>query len=164
MNIRTADFQSAPTLGLAMHPLRALRERGNNTPEEVAALLADDVEFHTPILTKVVTGREVISRVWALSSHVRSGHYLREHELGERTTFLQWQGKIEGRDLEILELIEDDEFGLIRRRIAAYRPLPAVELFRAAMYPTIKEWFGPEYFSYTPGDESSLRRGFGANG
>lgn len=71
-----------------MHPSRALRERGNNTHEEIAALLAPDVEFHAPILTRVVTGREVISRVWALSSHVRSGHYVREHELGERTTFM----------------------------------------------------------------------------
>jgi hypothetical protein len=69
-----------------MHPLRALRERGNNTPEEVAALLADDVEFHSPILTRVVTGRDVISRIWALSSRVRSGHYLREDKLDEHTT------------------------------------------------------------------------------
>lgn len=147
-----------------MHPLRALRERGDNTPEEVAALLAPDVEFHTPILTRVVTGREVISRVWALSSHVRSGHYVREHELGERTTFLQWQGQIEGRDLEILELIEDDEHGLIRKRIAAYRPLPAVVLFRAAMYPAIKHWFGPEYFGYLPGEEPTSPSGPGSNG
>src|SRR5262249_50542204 len=131
---------------------------------EVAALLADDVEFHTPILTRVVTGRELISRIWALSSHVRSGHYVREHALGERTTFLQWQGTIEGQDLEILELIEDDEHGLISKRIAAYRPLPAVELFRSAMYPAIKDWFGPEYFSYTHSDELSLPAGFGANG
>jgi hypothetical protein len=142
-----------------MHPLRALRERGNNTPEEVAALLADDVEFHTPLLTRVVTGRDVISRIWALSSHVRSGHYVREDKLDEHTTFLQWQGKIDGRDLEILELIEDDQNGLIKKRIAAYRPLPAVELFHSAMYPSIKDWLGPEYFSYAPGDASSLPTG-----
>ena len=139
-----------------MHPLRALRERGNNTPEEVSALLSDDVEFHTPILTKVVTGRELIGRIWALSSHVRSGHYVREEKIDERTTFLQWQGQIDGRDLEILELIEDDDHGLIRKRIAAYRPLPAVELFRSAMYPTVKDWLGPDYFSYTPDDRSTL--------
>ncbi len=147
-----------------MHPLRALRERGNNTPEEVAALLAQDVEFHTPILTKVVTGRDVISRIWALSSHVRSGRYLREDKLDERTTFLQWQGEVDGRDLEILELIEDDENGLIIKRIAAYRPLPAVELFRSAMYPSIKDWLGPEYYSYPPDDASSLPTDHGTNG
>jgi|SRR5690349_5008957 len=146
-----------------MHPLRALRERGNNTPEEVAALLAQDVEFHTPILTKVVTGRDVISRIWALSSHVRSGRYLREDKLDQRTTFLQWQGQVDGRDLEILELIEDDENGLIIKRIAAYRPLPAVELFRLAMYPSIKDWLGPEYFSYTPDDASRLPTDHGTN-
>jgi len=131
-----------------MHPLRALRERGNNTPEEVSALLSEDVEFHTPILIKVVTGRELIGRIWALSSHVRSGHYVREDKLDEHTTFLQWQGQIDGRDLEILELIEDDDDGLIRKRTSAFRPLPAVELFREAMYPTVKEWLGPDYFGY----------------
>jgi hypothetical protein len=138
-----------------VHPLRALRERGDNTPEQVSSLLADDVEFHTPILTKVVTGRELIGRIWALSSHVRSGRYVREHKLDERTTFLQWQGQIDGRDLEILELIEDDDRGLIRKRTAAYRPLPAVELFRAAMYPTVKEWLGPDYFDYPPDERST---------
>jgi len=139
-----------------MHPLRALRERGNNTPEEVSALLSEDIEFHTPILTKVVTGRELIGRIWALSSHVRSGRYVREDKIDDRTTFLQWQGQVDGRDLEILELIEDDDHGLIRKRTAAYRPLPAVELFRSAMYPTVKHWLGPDYFSYTPDDPSTL--------
>jgi len=138
-----------------MHPLRALRERGNNTPEEVSALLSEDVEFHTPILIKVVTGRELIGRIWALSSHVRSGQYVREDKLDEHTTFLQWQGTIDGRDLEILELIEDDDQGLIKKRIAAYRPLPAVELFRAAMYPTVKEWLGPDYFGYASDDSET---------
>ena len=133
-----------------MHPLRALRERGDNTSEEVSALLAENIEFHTPILVKVVTGRDLIGRIWALSSHVRSGHYVRESRIDDRTTFLQWQGLIAGRDLEILELIEDDDNGLIKKRTAAYRPLPAVELFRAAMYPTVKHWLGPEYFNYTP--------------
>jgi hypothetical protein len=131
-----------------MHPLRALRERGDNTPDEVAALLADDIEFHTPILTKVVTGRDLIARIWALSSHVRSGHYVREHRVDPLTTFLQWRGEVGGRELEILELVEDDENGLIRSRTAAYRPLPAVELFRAAMLPTIRNWLAPEYFFY----------------
>jgi hypothetical protein len=140
-----------------MHPLRALRERGNNTPEQVSALLSEEVEFHTPILTKVVTGREVIARIWALSTHVRSGHYVREVKFDEHTTFLQWQGQVDGRDLEILEVIEDDDRGLIRKRTAAYRPLPAVELFRTAMYPSLKEWLGPEYFSY-PADDPSTGR------
>src|ERR1700733_13981699 len=146
-----------------MHPLRALRERGNNTPEEVFALLSDDIEFHTPILTKAASGRDVISRIWALSSHVRSGHYVREDKLDEHTTFLQWQGQVDGRDLETLEIIEDDEHGLIRKRTAAYRPLPAVELFRAAMYPSVKEWLGPEDFSYTPDDPSTLPSDDGPN-
>ncbi|OBG72334.1 hypothetical protein A5714_14050 [Mycobacterium sp. E2462] len=142
-----------------MHPLRALRDRGNVTAAEMTALLADDVEFHTPILTKVVTGRELIGAIWALSSHVRNGRYVREHKLDERTTFLQWRGEIEGRELEIFELVEDDDSGMIRKRTAAYRPLPAVELFRSAMYPSIKDWLGPEYFNYAAADDQARQDG-----
>jgi hypothetical protein len=35
-----------------------------------------------------VTGRDVISRIWALSSQVRSDHYVREDRIDQRTTFL----------------------------------------------------------------------------
>jgi hypothetical protein len=139
-----------------MHPYRILREQGNNTPEQVAELLAKDVEFYSPILTGPVTGRSLISRILALSAHVRVGHYVREHKLDERTTFLYWKGVVDGHDLESMELLEDDDHGLIARRTVAYRPFPAVTFFRSVMYENLKDAIAPRYWSYTPEDPATL--------
>src|ERR1700744_2495662 len=135
-----------------MHPYRILREQGPNTPEQVAELLAEDVEFYSPVLTKPVSGQRLISQILALSSHVRSGHYVLEHKLDERTTFLYWKGNVEGRDLEAFELLEDNDDGLIVRRTVAYRPFPALAIFRSLMYQNLKDAVTPDYWSYTPED------------
>ncbi|MEE6175101.1 hypothetical protein [Mycobacterium sp. 050134] len=139
-----------------MHPFRALREKGDNTPEQVAYLLAEDVEFRTPVLIAPVMGRSVVSRILATSSRVRSGKYIREEKLDERTTFLHWIGVVGGHELEALELLEDDENGLIAARTVAYRPFPALAVFRSAMYASLKDLVAPHYWSYTPDDPMSM--------
>jgi hypothetical protein len=142
-----------------VHPLRALREKGNNTPEQVAALLADDVVFHSPVLVKAVEGKFAVSHVFAVSSNTRTGHYVREDRLDDRTTFIYWSGQVAGRDVESLEIVIDDERGLIKERTVAFRPYPAIALFRSAGYEQLKEILGPEYWSYTPEDPTTLPHG-----
>jgi hypothetical protein len=139
-----------------MHPLRALRERGNVTIEEAAELLSDDTEFLTPILLQSVKGADLVSRIIARSSNVRHGKYVREHKLDDHTTLLYWTGEVDGKELETMEIIEDDEHGKIVRRVAAYRPWPAVAVFRLEMYTELKDYLGPEYWTYTPDDPSTL--------
>jgi hypothetical protein len=56
-----------------------------------------------------------------------------EGKLDERTTLLRWQGKVEGRKIESLELLTDDDDGLLVERTVAYRPFPAVNIFRDRM-------------------------------
>ena len=46
------------------------------------------------------------------------------------TTFLRWQGTVEGHKIESLELLTDDENGLLLERTVAYRPFPALKIFR----------------------------------
>jgi hypothetical protein len=130
-----------------VHPLRALREKGNNAPEQVAELLAEDVVFHSPIFVKGIEGKDAVARVFAASSSVRSGRYLREDRLDEHTTFIHWAGAVDGHELESLEVIID-EHGLVKERTVALRPFPAIALFRTAVYPKLKELLGPEYWSY----------------
>jgi hypothetical protein len=131
-----------------MHPLRALRERGHNTPEQVAELLAIDVVFHSPIFVKAVEGRDAVARVFAASSSARSGQYIREERLDERTTFIQWAGEVAGHAVESLEIITDDENGKVIDRTVAFRPFPATALFRLAVYPVLKDLLGPEFWTY----------------
>jgi hypothetical protein len=115
-----------------MHPFRKLREAGPPTPEQAATILAENVVMHSPVLIKPIVGRELVAITISNSSHSRDdpGQYIFEGKIDERTTLLRWQGKIEGHKIESLELLTDDENGLLVERTVAYRPFPALKIFR----------------------------------
>lgn len=132
-----------------MHPLRKLRESGSATPDQVSALLADNVVFNSPILVRSIAGREHVAAIFAQSSSTRgSGTYTSECKVDERTTFLRWEGTINGHKLESLEVIVDNEQGLIVERTIAMRPYPAVKLFRDAMHASLKDKLPPDVWDY----------------
>ena len=132
-----------------MHPLRKLRESGQSTPARVSALLADDVVFNSPILARSIQGRDVVPAIFAQSSSTRgSGAYTAEHKLDDRTTFLRWEGTMDGRKIESFEVIVDNADGLIVERTIALRPYPAVKLFRDAMYESLKDKLPPDVWDY----------------
>ena len=98
-------------------------------------MLAENVVFNSPILVRPIEGREVCAAIFAQSSATRgSGTYTAEAKLDERTTFLRWVGTMDGHKFESLEIIVDNEQGLIQERTIALRPYPALKLFRDAMY------------------------------
>ena len=132
-----------------MHPLRKLRESGRSTPAQVRELLADNVVFNSPILARSMEGRDAIAAIFAQSSSTRgSGAYTAEYKIDDRTTFLRWEGTMDGHKLESLEVIVDDEQGLIVERTIALRPFPAVKLFRDAMYASLKDKLPPDVWEY----------------
>ena len=132
-----------------MHPLRKLREAGGATSAQVSLLLAEEVVFNSPILARSIHGREAIAAIFAQSSSTRgSGAYTAEYKLDERTTFLRWEGTMDGHKIESLEVIVDDEQGLIVERTIALRPFPAVKLFRDAMYASLKDKLPPDVWEY----------------
>lgn len=132
-----------------MHPLRKLRESGSATPAQVGVLLAEDAVFNSPILARSIQGREPLAAIFAQSSSARgSGTYTSEHKLDERTTFLRWEGTMDGHKIESLEVIVDNEQGLIVERTIALRPYPAVKLFREAMYESLKDKLPPDVWEY----------------
>jgi hypothetical protein len=115
-----------------MHPLRKLREAGPPAPEQVAAILAENVVMHSPVLVKPIVGRELVAITISNSSHSRDnpGQYIFEGKIDDRTTLLRWQGTVEGHKIESLELLTDDKQGLLVERTVAYRPFPALKIFR----------------------------------
>ena len=141
-----------------MHPLRKLRESGHATPAQVSALLAENVVFNSPILVRPIEGREVVAAIFAQSSSTRgSGTYTAEFKLDERTTFLRWVGSMDGHKIESLEIIVDNEQGLIKERTVSLRPYPAVTLFRDAMHASLKDKLPADVWDYsTP--QASLTR------
>ena len=133
-----------------MHPLRKLRESGKPTIDQVRELLAENVVFNSPILIKPLEGREVVAAIFTQSSSTRgSGTYTAEFKLDERTTFLRWVGTMAGHKIESLEIIVDNEQGLIVERTIALRPYPALKLFRDAMYASLKDKLPPDVWDYS---------------
>ena len=88
--------------------------------------------MHSPVLVKPIVGRELVAITISNLSHSRDnpGHYVCEGKIDERTTLLRWQGTVEGHKIESLELLTDDENGLLVERTVAYRPFPALRIFR----------------------------------
>jgi hypothetical protein len=131
-----------------MHPLRKLRESGKPTSAQVSELLAEIV-FNSPILVRPIQGREVIAAIFAQSSATRGcGTYTAEVKLDERTTFLRWVGAMDGHKFESLDVIVDNEQGLIVERTIALRPFPALRLFRDAMYAALKDKLPADVWDY----------------
>ena len=132
-----------------MHPLRKLRESGRATPATVSELLADNVVFNSPILIRPIQGREVVAAIFAQSSSTRgSGTYTAEFKIDEHTTFLRWVGTMDGHKFESLEIIVDNDQGLIVERTVALRPYPALKLFRDAMHASLKDKLPPDVWDY----------------
>ena len=132
-----------------MHPLRRLRESGKPTAAQISKLLAESVKFNSPILARPIDGREVVASIFAQSSVTRgSGDYTAEFKLDDRTTFLRWLGTMDGHKFESMEVIVDDEQGLIVERTIALRPYPALKLFRDAMYSALKDKVPPDVWDY----------------
>jgi hypothetical protein len=115
-----------------VHPIRKLRESGQATPERFAELLAEDVVMHSPLLIKAIIGRDAVAKTMAASSRNRDnpGTYVLERKIDHDTTLLRWKGTNDGHEFESLELLTDGPDGKLKERTVAYRPFPALKIFR----------------------------------
>jgi hypothetical protein len=140
-----------------MHPIRKLRESGHATAAQFAALLADDVVMHSPLLTRAIVGRDAVAKTMAASSKNRDspGAYVLERKLDESTTFLRWQGTIEGHEFESFELLIDGADGKLKERTVAYRPFPALKIFREKQRVATSDVLPPDMWDCPVGNETA---------
>ena len=140
-----------------MHPIRKLRGSGHATAEQLATLLADDIVMHSPLLIRAIVGRDAVAKTMAASSKNRDnpGVYVLERKLDENTTFLRWQGTIEGHEFESLELLTDGADGKLKERTVAYRPFPALKMFREKQRAATSALLPPEMWDYSADNQTS---------
>ena len=139
-----------------MHPFRVLRENHEAAAEDYAKILAEGTVFHTPVLVRALEGRDLCAMVYAATPAAKeTGAFVGEWKLDDRSTFLYWRGETQGREMESLEILIEDETGLIVERTVAYRPLPAIQVFRRFMYPRMKDKLPPDVWAY-PGEAFEL--------
>jgi hypothetical protein len=101
--------------------------------DEIAPLLADEVQFLPPTYWKTWVGRAPVAAVLGHVGRVFEGFRYRR-VMGQGVDWaLEFECKIGALDAVGVDLITLDEAGLIVRFEVAMRPLKSVEALRAAM-------------------------------
>ena len=118
---------------MSTHPFRAASESGAS-PEQFAALFAPDVTFHTPILTKPVSGKDIMLQVIPYATTLTGKPRYTLEVRADRQTVLLWQGTVEGYALQAATVLTDDPAGQIRDITILMRPYPVVTRFQHSMY------------------------------
>jgi hypothetical protein len=112
---------------------RFARAAESGDPEQIAALLADDVTFHTPVLTQELQGKDHTLRFLGEATRIIANlTYTDEVRDGERT-FLFWKGIVDDREISGVTVLADEAGGLIGDITVLLRSWGVVANFRDAM-------------------------------
>ncbi len=104
-----------------------------NDHEAAFATLADDVEFRSPAVYKPYHGKETVDGILRLVATVfESFRYTNEWRDG-RTTILFFEANVGDRDLQGVDILEENEEGLIERFTVMIRPLSGLQAVAGTM-------------------------------
>lgn len=140
-----------------MHPLIQLREAGASA-EEIGAILAPEVVFKSPVLSRNIIGRDAVARAMVGAIAVRDGSYIAEMSEGD-VTLLVWRGTVDGQPLDSFEMLLHDDDGLVIERSVAMRSFASVLAFRQAFYERMKDVLDPGYFALPLAQAPAQRAG-----
>ena len=97
------------------------------------ATLADDVVFCSPAVYKPYEGKETVEQVLRLVATVfENFRYTNEWRDG-RTTILFFEADVGDRELQGVDILEENEDGLIERFTVLIRPLSGLQAVAGAM-------------------------------
>lgn len=101
--------------------------------EAMSACLADDVTFFSPVAFKPFESRPVVTALLGFVMENFEGfHYIDELGAGG-SHMLRFKASIGGLEAEGVDLLEEDDDGLIGRFAVMLRPLNALNAMAAAM-------------------------------
>ena len=116
-----------------MHPFRAAIEARDL--DAVSALLADDVEFRSPIVFKPYHGRDAVAPLLRAVMQVFED-FRYPHDIGDpdaREHVLVFQARVGDRDIEGADFLVVGDDGLVEEFFVMVRPLSAAIPFAEAM-------------------------------
>ena len=113
------------------HPFAVAIEAGDETA--AAAELADDVVFCSPAVYKPYHGREQVEAILRLVATVfEDFRYTNEWRDG-RTTILFFEARVGDRELQGVDILEENEEGQIAEFTVMIRPLSGLQAVANAM-------------------------------
>jgi hypothetical protein len=97
------------------------------------ALLADDVAFSSPAVYKPYRGKEQVGAILRLVATVfENFRYTNEWRDG-RTTILFFEANVGDRELQGVDILEENDDGLVERFVVMIRPLSGLQAVAETM-------------------------------
>jgi hypothetical protein len=113
------------------HPFGIAVEAGDD--DAAVATLADDVEFRSPAVYKPYHGKEQVDGILRLVATVfENFRYTNEWRDG-RTTILFFEANVGDRDLQGIDILEENEAGEIEKFTVMIRPLSGLQAVAGTM-------------------------------
>jgi hypothetical protein len=114
-----------------MHPFGEAVLDGDH--DAALATIADDVTFRSPAVYKPYHGKEQVGGILRLVATVfENFRYTNEWRDG-RTTILFFEANVGERDLQGIDILEENEAGLVERFTVMIRPLSGLQAVAGAM-------------------------------
>jgi hypothetical protein len=116
---------------IVTHPFGVAIEAGDE--DAALATIAEDVIFRSPAVHKVYEGRDVVETILkAVATVFENFRYCSEWRDG-RTTILFFEANVGNRDLQGVDILEENEDGEIEKFTVMIRPLSGLQAVAQAM-------------------------------
>jgi hypothetical protein len=113
------------------HPFGQAIDAGDH--DAALATLADNVEFRSPAVYKPYAGKENVSEILRLVATVLENfRYTNEWRDGS-TTILFFEANVGDRELQGIDILEENSDGLIERFTVMVRPLSGLQALAGTM-------------------------------
>jgi SnoaL-like domain len=113
------------------HPFGVAIEAGDE--DAAVATLADDIEFRSPAVYKPYHGKDQVEGILRLVATVfENFRYTNEWRDGN-TTILFFEANVGDRNLQGIDILEENRDGLVERFTVMIRPLSGLQAVAAAM-------------------------------
>ena len=115
----------------AIHPFGAAVEAGDHAA--ALATIADDVVFRSPAVHRPYHGKETVDGILRLVATVfENFRYTNEWRDGQ-TTILFFEAEVGDRELQGIDILEEDDDGKVARFTVMIRPLSGLQAVAGAM-------------------------------
>jgi hypothetical protein len=120
---------------MASHPFRAAIEARDHTA--MVDTLATDVVLHSPVTFKPFEGKRAVADLFYVLLEVFEDFYYTDELQGPGVHGLVFRARVGDRDVEGIDLLRDDEQGLIADFTVLVRPLSATIALAEAVGPRL---------------------------
>ena len=105
----------------------------SSDPVAISALIAEDVTFHTPILTEDLRGKDLTLKFLGEATRIIADLAYTDEVGDDELTILFWDGTVDQREISGATVLVEDEAGLISDITVLLRSWGVVANFRDTM-------------------------------